>query len=78
MTEPTVSYPIREVLARIERDIVALRSDLQAIQLSLASSSATGIAEDAAAALRRAKVATWTAAGSPLVSGLLAWAITRK
>ncbi len=78
MTEPSVSYPIREVLARIERDILALRSDLQSIQLTLAASSATGIAEDAAIALRRAKVATWTAAGSPLVSGLLAWLIARR
>lgn len=64
MTEPTVSYPVREVLARIETELAGLRRDVHKIQLSQAGMAATDVAAAADAAAGRARAAVWWAAGS--------------
>lgn len=64
MSEPTVSYPVRDVLARIEADIASLRRDVHKIQLSQASMTAGDVADAAMAAAGRARAAVWWAAGS--------------
>ena len=64
MSEPTVSYPLTQVLARIEKDIAGLKEDVHKIQLSQAGMAAGDVAEAAIAAAGRAKAAVYWAAGS--------------
>ncbi len=67
MSDPTVSYPLRDVLARIEDDVAALRRDVHKIQLSQAGMAGGDVVTAAIAAAGRAKAAVWWAAGSCMV-----------
>lgn len=76
MSDPTVSYPVREVLARIENDVSALQLDIHLIQLAQASSSATSIAEVAQEAHQRSRWALITAVLSGPATALVTYWLT--
>jgi hypothetical protein len=71
MSEPTVSYPLRDVLDRIEARIAQIDDHVR----NLETGSAVNSAATAAALARRAVL---IAAGSPIVAVLLTWWLTRK
>ena len=70
MSEPVVSYPLREILAEMKADIKATRDDVA----QLKTGSALRVAEDARLAARRA---LWSAIASPVVAGLVVWWASR-
>ena len=72
MTEPTVSYPLRDVLRRIESSVDELRKEMHAVQVSLAASSATDVADAAKDAAGRARLAMWAASAAALLGPLSA------
>lgn len=65
MSEPAVTYTIREVLDRIEKRLDHLEKQVSALDATAATASA----------VRRA---VWAAATSPLVAVALTWWIARK
>lgn len=65
MSEPTVSYTIREMLDRIEQRLSALERQVKGLETTAAS----------AGTVRRA---VWAAATSPLVAVGLTWWIAGK
>ncbi len=68
MSEPVIPVPVSAVLARIEGKLDMQVEKIHAIELALASSSATVVAENAATAADRARSAVWVAAGSVVAS----------
>jgi pyruvate-formate lyase-activating enzyme len=71
VTEPVVSYPLREVLDSMKADIKATRDDVA----ELKTGSALRVAEDARTAAQRA---VWATVASPVVAGVVAWLISRR
>lgn len=90
MSEPTVAYPIRDVLARIEGKLDKMADQIREFEVEGSKTAREALAEGhslelrvqalemgaaTSAAARRALVA---ASGSPLVAALVAWLIARK
>lgn len=71
VSEPVVSYPLREILAEMKADIAATRADVA----ELKTGSALRVAEEARSAARRA---LWSAFASPVVAGLVVWLASRR
>ena len=77
MREPSVSIPVRELLAEMAADIRTLRNDVHEIQISQAASTATAVADVADTANGRARWALWVAALSGPASAVLTYVLTR-
>jgi hypothetical protein len=73
VSDPVVTYSLPKVLDRIEGKLDVLAGQQHKLELAMAASAATVVADTATSAHRQARTAIWVAAAALVAAGVPAW-----